>query len=133
LAFSRITSLANIDHRLVAALQAIRDGSWSYVRGITPQANMLVELTEDLGYPRAWAEPDVIPAFGGAKAAGKWKMLGVVGRDAVGGIPCEIVHGTVTGGSCSKNVTLRGLHAFAEALAIYLPVRFTCASYLELN
>jgi hypothetical protein len=115
-------SLANIDRRLVATLQGIRDGHWSYVRGIAPANNPLASLALDLGHPPVWAEPGLLPAFGGPTAIARWVELGVAGRGAVGGIPCEIVHGTVTGGSCSKNVALRGLYAFLEAVALYLPV-----------
>lgn len=48
--------------------------------------------------------------------------MGVRGRGSVGGLPCEIVHGSVTGGSCTANFGIRGLHAFLEALALYVPV-----------
>ncbi|KAI0033177.1 hypothetical protein K488DRAFT_48253 [Vararia minispora EC-137] len=116
-----ILSLANIDRRLVAALQAIREGRWSYIRGTPGGPNMLADLAQDLGYPRSWAEPGLVPAFGGPTAASRWAQLGVTGRDTVGGIPCEIVHGAVTGSSCSKNVALRGLYAFLEAIALYTP------------
>jgi hypothetical protein len=51
-----------------------------------------------------------------------WNALGVRGRGSVGGLPCEIVHGSVTGGSCTANFGIRGLHAFLEALALYVPV-----------
>lgn len=44
------------------------------------------------------------------------------GRGSVGGLPCEIVHGTVTGESCIANFVIRGLHAFLQAFALYAPV-----------
>ncbi|KAI0047838.1 hypothetical protein FA95DRAFT_1558723 [Auriscalpium vulgare] len=119
-----ITSLANIDSRLVTVLRSIKAGELSFVRGISPEPNPLVTLSRDLGYPAAWGDPKLVPAYGGPAAAAAWKALGVTGRGQRGGIPCEIVHGTVTGGSCTKNTSIRGLHAFVEALALYLPVHF---------
>ncbi|KAH8997306.1 hypothetical protein EDB92DRAFT_1792946 [Lactarius akahatsu] len=117
-----IGSLANIDNRIVTALRAIRSKQWSYVHGTSPDPNPLALLSRDLGYSAQWGDPKILPAYGGYAANAIWKPLGVHGRGSVGGLPCEIVHGSVTGGSCTGNVTIRGVHAFLEALALYLPV-----------
>jgi len=117
-----ISSLANIDDRIVTALRAIRSKRWSYIRGTSPDPNPVALLSQDLGYPTQWGDPKLLPAYGGYAASAIWKALGVHRRGHVGGLPCEIVHGSVTGGSCTANVAIRGLHAFLEALALYLPV-----------
>ncbi|KAI9460575.1 hypothetical protein BJY52DRAFT_1203792 [Lactarius psammicola] len=117
-----IGSLANIDDRIVSALRAIRSKRWSYIHGTSPDPNPLALLSRDLGYPAQWGDPKLLPAYGGYAASAIWKALGVHRRGSVGGLPCEIVHGSVTGGSCTANVAIRGVHAFLEALALYLPV-----------
>ncbi|KAI0308198.1 hypothetical protein B0F90DRAFT_135342 [Multifurca ochricompacta] len=117
-----ISSLANIDDRIVVALRAIRMKRWSYVYGISPNPNPVALLSQDLGYPAQWGDPKSLPAHGGYAASAVWEALGLRGRGSVGGLPCEIVHGSVTGGSCSANAAIRGLHAFLEAVALYLPV-----------
>ena len=119
----RIRSLANIDDRIVTALRAIRSKRWSYINGTSPDPNPVSLLSQDLGYPTQWGDPKLLPAYGGYSASAVWQALGVHRRGHVGGLPCEIVHGSVTGGSCTANVAIRGLHAFLEALALYLPVR----------
>ena len=116
--------MANIDDRIVTALRAIRSKRWSYIRGTSPDPNPVALLSQDLGYPIKWGDPTLLPAYGGYVASATWKAFGVPRRGSVGGLPCEIVHGSVTGGSCTANVAIRGLHAFLEALALYLPVRF---------
>jgi len=117
-----IMSLANIDPRILGALRAIRNGNISYIKGRSYPADLISSLATDLGYPAAWGDIGRIPAYGAANSAAAWKVLGVTSRDGLGGIPCELVHGSVTGGSCTANASIRGLYAFAEALAIYLPV-----------
>jgi hypothetical protein len=118
----RIGSLANIDDRIVSALRIIREKRWSYIHGISPDPNPVSLLAQDLGYPAQLGDPNLLPAYGGRVASAVWNVLGVHGRGSVGGLPCEIVHGAVTGGSCIANFAIRGLHAFLEALALYLPV-----------
>ncbi|TFY71818.1 hypothetical protein EVG20_g1212, partial [Dentipellis fragilis] len=117
-----ISSLANIDERLVGALRALRTGEWSYIHGTRLQPDIVATLSQDLGYPASWGTASLLPSHGGPAATNTWKALGVSGRDGVGGLPCELVHGNLAKGSCAQNVTLRGLYAFLEALAIYLPV-----------
>ncbi|KAJ2989856.1 hypothetical protein NUW54_g8653 [Trametes sanguinea] len=117
-----IMTLANLDPRLLAALRAIRTGNFSYQKGISIPPDLVSSLSRDLGYPATWGDPAVLPAYGGPQATHAWKALGVSGRDGRGGLPCEIVHGDVTGGSCFANAFIRGIQAFAEAVAIYLPV-----------
>jgi hypothetical protein len=120
--FFRISSLANIDDRIVSALRLIREKRWSYVHGTSPDPNPVSLLAQDLGYPAQLGDPKLLPAHGGHVANTVWNVLGVQGRGSVGGIPCEIVHGAVTGGSCTANFMIRGVHAFLEALALYVPV-----------
>jgi hypothetical protein len=103
-------------------LHAIRAKRWSYVHGTTPIPNPTSLLAQELGYPTQWGDPKLLPAYGGYAANAIWNTLGVRGRGSVGGLPCEIVHGSVTGGNCTANVAIRGLHAFLEALALYVPV-----------
>ncbi|KAA1471476.1 hypothetical protein DENSPDRAFT_819740 [Dentipellis sp. KUC8613] len=117
-----ISSLANIDERLVGALRALRTGEWSYIHGTRLQPDIVATLSKDLGYPASWGTTGLLPSHGGPAATEAWKALGVSGRDGVGGLPCELVHGNLAKGSCAQNVTLRGLYAFLEALAIYIPV-----------
>jgi hypothetical protein len=118
----RISSLANIDDRIVSVLRLIREKRWSYIRGISPDPNPVSLLAHDLGYPGQLGDPKLLPAYGGHFASAVWNVLGVPGRGPVGGLPCEIVHGAVTAGSCTANSAIRGLHAFLEALALYVPV-----------
>ncbi|KAI0275061.1 hypothetical protein BC834DRAFT_814581 [Gloeopeniophorella convolvens] len=117
-----ITSLANVDEQIIVALRAIRTGRWSYLYSSTPSPNPVALLSQRLGYPAKWGDPKILPAYGGYAASAIWKELGVRGRGSLGGIPCELVHGSVAGGSCTANFTVRGLHAFLEALVLYLPV-----------
>lgn len=116
-----IRSLANIDDRIVTTLRAIRSKRWSYICGTSLDPNPVALLSQDLGYPAQWGDPKLLPAYGGYAASAVWKTLGAHRRGSVGGLPCEIVHGSVTGGSCTANVAIRGVHAFLEALALYLP------------
>lgn len=88
----------------------------------------LKSYATDLGHPALWADPTVLPAYGGASADTVWKTLSVTSRPGVGGLPCELVHaevGTSLGlsHSCLANTGLRGMKAFVEAIAIYIPVR----------
>ncbi|KAI0756983.1 hypothetical protein C8Q80DRAFT_1264970 [Daedaleopsis nitida] len=117
-----IMTLANIDPRVLAALRGIRAGSFSYRKGISAPPDLLSSFSKDLGYPAAWGDPVQLPAYGGPQADRVWKALAVTGRDHLGGLPCEIVHGGIGGGSCTANAAIRGVQAFAEAVALYLPV-----------
>ncbi|KAH9937698.1 uncharacterized protein B0H18DRAFT_971843 [Fomitopsis serialis] len=119
-----IMTVANIDPRILAAMRALRSGTWSYRRHHSVQPDLLSSLSQDLGYPAAWGDITRLPARGGPDATAVWKELGVKGRDGIGGTPCELVHANASGGSCSKNTALRGTQAFASAMAIYLPVHF---------
>jgi len=129
--FFRIGSLANIDDRIVSILRLIREKRWSYVHGTSPDPNPLSLLAQDLGLPAQLGDPKLLPAHGGHVANAVWNVLGVQGRGSVGGVPCEIVHGAVTGGSCTANFAIRGVHAFLEALALYLPVSYDNQSSSE--
>ncbi|TBU48330.1 hypothetical protein BD309DRAFT_884692 [Dichomitus squalens] len=116
-----IMKLANIDPRILTALRAIRSGSFSYTKGFSVPPDLATSLSADLGYPPAWGDPAQVPAYGGPEADIAWKALGVSNRRGLGGLPCEVVHsGLATG--CTANAGIRGLQAFAEAVALYLPV-----------
>ncbi|KAG6890399.1 hypothetical protein C0995_008753 [Termitomyces sp. Mi166 len=124
-----IATLANLDGRVIQALQLLRKGDWSYTRGSTANSAVLTGLSHELGYNTSWGNPEVLPAYGGAVADTTWKALGVKNRRGVGGIPCEIVHGSIGSslgleGSCVANSFIRGVMAFLEAIVIYLPVRY---------
>lgn len=115
-------SLANIDPRILLALRALRVGNFSYVKGISRPPDIATTFAQDLGYPKSWGDPALLPAYGGAAANSVWKTLGVTNRAGLAGLPCEIVHGGITS-SCTANSAMRGSKAFLEALAIYVPVR----------
>ena len=117
-------SLANIDPRILKALRAIREGKLSYIRGTCSPPDLVSSLSRDLGYSPSWGDFSRLPAYGGPSANAAWKTLDVKSRNGLGGLPCELVHGTVTGPSCVQNALLRGVFALLEAVAIYLPVRF---------
>ncbi|TFK57302.1 hypothetical protein OE88DRAFT_1715986 [Heliocybe sulcata] len=116
-----ITSLADIDSRLVYTLRAIRSRDWVYGK---KSPKLLTSMAEDIGIPKSWGDAARLPPHGGPAADHAWKALGVPGRTGVGGLPCEIVHGGMDRKSCTANATRRGAKAFLEALAIYLPVHF---------
>ncbi|KAI0825127.1 hypothetical protein BC628DRAFT_1410532 [Trametes gibbosa] len=117
-----IMKMANIDPRLLAALRALRTGQFSYTKRVSEPHDLTTSLSQDLGYPPAWGDFDLLPAYGGPQANETWKALGVSNRNGVGGLPCEVIHGSIVGGSCTGNAVLRGALAFVEAVAIYLPV-----------
>ncbi|KAF9652019.1 hypothetical protein BDM02DRAFT_325454 [Thelephora ganbajun] len=115
-----ISRLAEIDPRIIWALQSIRDGSLSYNRRYASSPD-LAEFATDLGYPALWGDLSVVPAYG-TDATSTWRKLGVEGRDGIGGIPCELVHGgNGAGNSCRKNVSIRGRKAWLTAILTYLP------------
>ncbi|PPQ80833.1 hypothetical protein CVT25_001958 [Psilocybe cyanescens] len=122
-----ISTLANLDGRIIDVLQYIRAGTWSYITGSALHSSHLQTSATDLGLPAAWGDPVAIPAYGGAAATANWEKLGLKTRPGVGGMPCEVIHGQVGAslgltGSCTANAGLRMFKGFTEALAIYLPV-----------
>ncbi|KDQ63753.1 hypothetical protein JAAARDRAFT_29791 [Jaapia argillacea MUCL 33604] len=119
-----ITTLADIDPRLLSTLRYLRSRTWSYTSGLAPPTDPYVfsSLSTSLGLPPSWGDPAVLPAFGGEAANEVWKRLGVEGRWGVGGAPCEIIHGGKDRKSCAGNAGRRGVKAFGEAFLIYLPV-----------
>ncbi|KAF7310918.1 hypothetical protein HMN09_00635100 [Mycena chlorophos] len=124
-----INALAGVDPRLMEALRGLRTRKWSYRKNISHRPDLLTSYARDLGYPSSWGEPAELPAFGGPRADEAWKRLGVTSRPGLGGIPCEMVHGQVGSSlglehSCTANASIRGVQAFFEAIAIYLPVQF---------
>ena len=121
-----IATLANLDERILHTLRLLRDGHWSYINGSPSYSHVLRTFSKELGYKSSWGDPAVLPAYGGAIADVAWGSLGVKNRPGIGGLPCELVHGGVGSNlglesSCSANASLRGLKAFLEAIAIYLP------------
>ena len=123
--------LANIDPRVLGALRGIRSGKFSYLKGVSDPPDLVTSFSRDLGYPSSWGDPKQLPAYGGPHADKIWAALNVSNRSGLGGLPCEIVHGGVTGGSCTANAVIRGSQAFAEALALYLPVSFLTSTVLR--
>ncbi|PPQ64375.1 hypothetical protein CVT26_002082 [Gymnopilus dilepis] len=122
-----INTLANLDKRIILALQHLRTGQWSYVSGSPLYSGLLQDAARDVGLPPSWGDPNQLPAYGRTVANEAWKRLGVTSRPGVGGIPCEVLHrnvGSAFGltGSCTANAALRTLTGFTEALIIYLPV-----------
>ena len=123
-----IGALANVDGRLLHALNLLRDGKrWSYLRGSVEYPHLLTSYSQELGFPKEWGDPSRLPSYGGPSANSIWQALGVRSRPGVGGIPCEVVHGRLgrrfgLSSSCTANASLRGVMAFIKAVAIYLPV-----------
>lgn len=112
---------------MIKTLRLIREGRWSYIRGSKSHSDVLTGFAKELGHSASLGDPAALPAYGGATADQAWKILGVKNRPGVGGLPCEIVHGTVGSslgleGSCTVNSSIRAVMAFLEAIAIYLPV-----------
>ncbi|KAJ6519824.1 hypothetical protein C8R45DRAFT_1048591 [Mycena sanguinolenta] len=124
-----INTLAGVDPRLLETLRLIRTRQWSYRTGSPSHLGLLRTYALDLGHPATWGDPTSLPAFGGSEANTVWKQLGMTGRRGVGGLPCQMVHGEVGSSlgleqNCTANAGLRGIKAFLEAVAIYLPVQF---------
>ncbi|KII94375.1 hypothetical protein PLICRDRAFT_101726 [Plicaturopsis crispa FD-325 SS-3] len=124
-----ITNLAMVDPRLLRALRAIREGDFSYVRGTSVPPDLLTSYAAELGFPRTWGDPAVLPAYSGSAATKVWERIGVEGRAGVGGLPCELVHGGLgrkvgLGDGCYTNAGVRAGFGFLEAIALYLPVHF---------
>lgn len=120
------------------ALRRRRNGTWTYGKQ-TAYTELMATLAEDLGYPPAWGRTTIVPPKGGKQANEVWKQLGVEGRNGIGGLPCELVHGGVggnfieggVGGSCSANAAVRGAMGFIEGLAIYAPVSRTVLMWIS--
>lgn len=124
-----INALANVDPRLLKTLNLLRVGKWSYGNCNPAYVDFLKPYASDLGHPASWADPTVLPPRGGTFANDIWNTLGVASRCGVGGLPCELVHGDVgkslrLSHSCVANTGLRGIKAFIEAIAIYIPAHF---------
>lgn len=125
-----INTLANLDGGILSILQKLRGRTWSYINGSAEHANILQDTAKKLGLPRAWGDPTLVPAYGGAIGDQTWNKLGYANRPGLGGIPCELLHGEVGSsfglqGSCTANAALRTFKGFTESLAIYLPVSAT--------
>ncbi|KAG8816811.1 hypothetical protein FRC17_000174 [Serendipita sp. 399] len=117
-----ISALAEIDNRLVLALQAVRAGTWKYGEKSPAARHILTNYAAELGYPEAWGDPAKLPPLSGPAADKIWQELGVRSRPGRGGLPCELVHGDVMTSSCTVNALTRWIRAFMKAFLIYLPV-----------
>lgn len=122
-----INTLANLDGRIILALQYIKAGNWSYMSGSPLYSGLLESAAKDVGLPASWGNPNELPAYGRAVADKVWRNLGVTSRPGVGGIPCEVLHRRVGSSlglteNCTANAILRTFKGFTEALVIYLPV-----------
>jgi hypothetical protein len=125
-----IGTLAHLDPRLKDALKALREGTFSYEKGTCTPPGLLSSLATELGLPASWGDPSCLPARGSEwNNATVWRGLGVKGRNGLGGVPCDLVHGGVgrqyalPDNSCAVNAGVRLWNAFMSALLIYLPVR----------
>ncbi|GJJ09474.1 hypothetical protein Clacol_003697 [Clathrus columnatus] len=121
LACSRINSLADMDTRLINALQALRNGTWKYGKPVLNE-NLLETMAHDMGMDPRLGNPAYLPAYGGSLADQVWKEFNIHGREGTGGIPCDIVHSGTAGKSCTGNATIRFGRAFIRAILIYAPV-----------
>lgn len=119
---TRIKSLADIDTRLITALQALREGTWKYGEPALKRDVLLEGMVRELGLDPCLGSPIHLPKYGGPLADQIWRKYNVHGRHGIGGLPCEVVHCGTTGSSCSGNATVRFGQAFIRALLIYAPV-----------
>jgi hypothetical protein len=111
--------MAALDQRLLETLRAIQAGTFSYSKGVTPPG-LLTSMASDMGTPASWGDPKQLSATGGTGVRDVYRALGT--QRAVGGIPCELVHGHVDQKSCAVNAARRGAVVFLKALMIYSPV-----------
>jgi len=119
---SRITSLADMDQRIITILQGIRAGTWRYGEVSTKSHRLLMDMAVDLKLNPSLGNPAVLPEFGGQHANKVWEVLDYKNRNGRGGLPCEIVHCGTAGNSCTGNALIRGVRGFGQALLIYAPV-----------
>jgi len=82
----------------------------------------MTTLATSMGLPAEWGNPALLPTHSGPAADVIWAKLGLKTRSGVGGLPCELLHGSQHGPSCSLNTASRAGQAFLQALAIYAPV-----------
>ena len=93
-----ISSVANIDSRLIQALRLCRQGDFVYGED-TGQAPLLTSLCNELGMPPEWGDPArTVP------------------------IPCELYH-CGTGKSCELHGVMRFLNSWKLAMELYLPLQ----------
>ncbi|KAK1702807.1 integral membrane protein [Colletotrichum lupini] len=91
-----ISSAANVDMRLIEALQKLRANDMSY--GKSGQAELLQGMCEKYGWPSEWGDPSKsIP------------------------IPCEMVH-MGCGPSCELHAISRFYRSWKWSMAMYLPL-----------
>ncbi len=93
-----ISSVANIDSRLIRALRLCRQGDFVYDQD-TGQAPLLTSLCNELGMPPGWGDPaKTVP------------------------IPCELYH-CGTGKSCEVHGIMRIFNSWKLAMELYLPLQ----------
>lgn len=117
-----IKSLANMDTRLIEALQAIYKGTWKYGQPALDKDVRLEDMAMELNMDPCLGNPLHLPAYGGPLADQVWQKFNVHGRQGVGGLPCNIVHCGTAGNSCTGNAMIRFGQAFTRAFLIYAPV-----------
>ncbi|KAJ3287996.1 hypothetical protein HK104_008373 [Borealophlyctis nickersoniae] len=91
-----ITKMANMDTRLIDALQKFRSGELVYGQDNGSKADFLCDMAEDIGLPRWQGDP------------------------ANGLIACTLAHGGIEGCAAHKAAVWR--RGFFDALKIYIPV-----------
>ncbi|KAK4166080.1 hypothetical protein QBC43DRAFT_313912 [Cladorrhinum sp. PSN259] len=97
-----ISSAAQIDNRLIQALQRCKSGELIYGKD-TGQAPLLCSLCNDLHLPEVWGDPAVSVPF-----------------------PCELVH-LGCSPSCEYHALSRFVRSFSWALKTYLPLSLLLA------
>lgn len=94
-----ITSAAQVDPRLIKALQAARAGTFVYGKD-NGAAGILSPMCDEHNWPQAWGDPArTIP------------------------VPCEMVHMGQGGSSCHAHALVRFTRSFRFAFQIYMPLQ----------
>lgn len=117
-----IAALGQVEPELLIALPALGRKDWMYGQKSTKYPHLFDELCVRLGVPTSWGDPTIIPAFGGDIANKVWAQLGVTSRAGVGGLPCELVHGSTCTSSCALNAFIRFRKSFFHSIFLYLPI-----------
>lgn len=107
---------------MLIALPAIGRKDWIYGQESTKHPHLFDELCTRVGVPTTWGDPTIIPAYGGDTANKVWAQLGVISRAGVGGLPCELVHGSTHTSSCALNAIIRSRNSFFRSVFLYLPI-----------
>ncbi len=117
-----IAALGQVEPELLVALPALRSKDWIYGQESAKYPHLFDGLCERVGIPTSWGDPTIIPAYGGDTANKVWAQLGVMSRAGVGGLPCELVHGSTHTSSCALNAIIRFQRSFFRCVFLYLPI-----------